>query len=150
MKLSETQAVADEGVASAQSEWLQCLALIKELDEKNSSLRVNEARVASLAEQLHLLQKDLQTRELIQNQLRDEVRIVREIIQAVSRARINDDSDMLILLNETALPNCEKMNQLMTHKDEEIDKLKDEINTMSTHWKLKTKELESQVTCIIG
>ena len=30
-------------------------------------------------------------------------------------------------------------------KDDEIAKLKDEIKIMSAHWKLKTKELESQV-----
>jgi hypothetical protein len=37
------------------------------------------------------------------------------------------------------------MNKLLVVKDEEITKLKDEIRVMSAHWKLKTKELESQV-----
>ncbi|CAM8979781.1 unnamed protein product [Rhodiola kirilowii] len=86
-KLSESQAIADESEASAQSAQLQCLMLVKEIEEKDSCLKENEAKVAKLAEQLNLLQKDLQARELSQNQLRDEViRVEREIMQAISTA----------------------------------------------------------------
>uniref|UniRef100_A0A7N0U735 Uncharacterized protein n=1 Tax=Kalanchoe fedtschenkoi TaxID=63787 RepID=A0A7N0U735_KALFE len=145
-KLSETQAIADASVASAQSAQLQCLTLIKELDEKNSQLKENEARVAWIADQLDLLQRDLQARELSQNELRDEVlRVEQEIKEAVSTACINKDSELLKLLEEIVPKNHENINRLFSHKDDEIARLKDEIRIMSMHWKLKTKELESQV-----
>ncbi|CAM8942609.1 unnamed protein product [Rhodiola kirilowii] len=145
-KLSESQAIADESEASTQSAQLQCLMLVKELEEKDSCLKENEAKVAKLAEQLNLLQKDLQARELSQNQLRDEViRVEREIMQAISTAGINKDSELLRLLEEISPKNSENLNRLLALKDDEIAELKDEIRIMSTHWKLKTKELELQI-----
>uniref|UniRef100_A0A7N0TFE5 Uncharacterized protein n=1 Tax=Kalanchoe fedtschenkoi TaxID=63787 RepID=A0A7N0TFE5_KALFE len=145
-KLSETQATADASVASAQSAQLQCLTLIKELDEKNSDLKENEARVARLAEQFDLLQKDLQAREISQYQLRDEViRVEQEIMQAVSKAGINKDCELLKLLEDISPKNREKIDRLLIHKDGEIARLTDEIRIMSTHWELKTKQLESQI-----
>ncbi|EOY11756.1 Encodes alpha-helical IF-like protein isoform 2 [Theobroma cacao] len=145
-QLSVTQATADASAASAQSAQLQCLALIKELDEKNSSLREHEDRVTRLGEQLDNLQKDLQARESSQKQLKDEVlRIEHDIMQAVAKAGANKDCELRKLLDEVSPKNYENINKLLTVKDEEIVKLKDEIRIMSAHWKLKTKELESQL-----
>lgn len=145
-QLSVTQATADASAASAQSAQLQCVTLLKELDEKNSSLKEHEDRVTRLGEQLDNLQKDLQARECSQKLLKDEVlRIEHDIMQAVARAGANKDCELRKLLDEFSPKNFEKINKLLTVKDEEITKLKDEIRIMSAHWKLKTKELESQL-----
>ncbi|XVF31527.1 hypothetical protein REPUB_Repub16aG0153300 [Reevesia pubescens] len=145
-QLSVTQATADVSAASAQSAQLQCLALLKELGEKNSSLKEHEDRVSRLGEQLDSLQKDLQAREASQKQLKDEVlRIEQDILQAVAKAGANKDCELRKLLDEVSPKNFEKINKLLIVKDEEIAKLKDEIRIMSAHWKLKTKELESQL-----
>ncbi|XVE89499.1 hypothetical protein DITRI_Ditri20bG0001600 [Diplodiscus trichospermus] len=145
-QLSTTQATADASAASAQSAQLQCLALLKELDEKNSSLKEHEDRVTRLGEQLDNLQKNLQAREYSQKQLKDEVlRIEHDIMQAVAKAGANKDCELRKLLDEVSPKNFEKINKLLVIKDEEIAKLKDEIRIMSAHWKLKTKELESQL-----
>ncbi|MBA0843657.1 hypothetical protein Goarm_000826, partial [Gossypium armourianum] len=144
-QLSVTQATADASAASAQSAQLQCVTLLKELDEKNSSLKEHEDRVTRLGEQLDNLQKDLQARECSQKLLKDEVlRIEHDIMQAVAKAGANKDCELRKLLDEVSPKNFEKINKLLTVKDEEITKLKDEIRIMSAHWKLKTKELESQ------
>ncbi|XP_016492557.1 nuclear envelope-associated protein 2 isoform X2 [Nicotiana tabacum] len=145
-QLSATQATADASAASAQSAQLQCLALLKELDVKNSSLKEHEVRVNKLGEQLDLLQKDLQARESSQMQLKDEVlRIEHDIMQALAKSGANKDCELRKILDEVSPKNIEKMNKLLTSKDEEIAKLRDEIRIMSAHWKLKTKELESQL-----
>lgn len=145
-QLTSTQATADASTASAQSAQLQCLALLKELDEKNFSLKEHENRVTRLGEQLDNLQKDLQARESSQKQLKDEVlRIEQDIMQAVSKAGANKDCELRKILDEVSPKNIEKINKLLIVKDEEIAKLKDEIRLMSAHWKHKTKELESQV-----
>ncbi|KAG4111675.1 hypothetical protein ERO13_D13G116700v2 [Gossypium hirsutum] len=145
-QLSVTQATADASAASAQSAQLQCVTLLKELDEKNSSLKEHEDRVTRLGEQLDNLQKDLQARECSQKLLKDEVlRIEHDIMQAVAKAGANKDCELRKLLDEVSPKNFEKINKLLTVKDEEITKLKDEIRIMSAHWKLKTKELESQL-----
>lgn len=149
-QLSVTQATADASAASAQSAQLSCLALLKELDEKNSSLKEHEDRVTRLGEQLDNLQKDLQARESSQKQLKDEVlRIEHDIMQAVAKAGANKDCELRKLLDEVSPKNFEKINNLLTVKDDEIAKLKDEIRIMSAHWKHKTKELESQVFLFI-
>ncbi|XVE63174.1 hypothetical protein DITRI_Ditri06bG0179000 [Diplodiscus trichospermus] len=145
-ELSVTQAAADASAASAQSAQLQCLALLKELDEKNSSLKEREDRVTRLGEQLDTLQKDLQARESSQKQLKDEVlRIEHDIMQAVAKAGANKDCELRKLLDEVSPKNFDKINKLLVVKDDEIAKLKDEIRIISAHWKLKTKELESQL-----
>ncbi|KAK8542422.1 hypothetical protein V6N12_015019 [Hibiscus sabdariffa] len=145
-QLTATQATADASAASAQSAQVQCLALLKELDEKNSSLKEHEDRVTRLGEQLDNLQKDLQARECSQKQLKDEVlRIEHDIMQAVAKAGANKDCELRKLLDEVSPKNFEKINKLLTTKDDEIAKLKDEIRIMSAHWKFKTKELESQL-----
>lgn len=145
-QLSATQATADASAASAQSAQLQCVALLKELDDKNSSLKEHEVRVSKLGEQLDLLQKDLQARESSQKQLKDEVvRIERDIMQALAKSGANKDCELRKILDEVSPKNIEKMNKLLTNKDDEIAQLRDEIRVMSAHWKLKTKELESQV-----
>ncbi|XP_042476480.1 nuclear envelope-associated protein 2-like isoform X1 [Macadamia integrifolia] len=146
LQLSDTQATADASAASAQSAQLQCLALAKELDEKNSSLKEHEDRVNRLGEQLDHLQKDLQAREGSQKQLKDEVlRIEQEIMQAIAKAGSSKDCELRKILDEVSPKNFERINKLLTVKDEEIAKLRDEIKIMSAHWKLKTKELESQL-----
>ena len=145
-QLAATRATADASAASAQSAQLQCLALIKELDAKNTSLKEHEERVTRLGEQLDNLQKDLQARESSQRQLKDEVmRIEHDIMQAISLAGDSKECELRKLLDEVSPKNFDKMNKLLVVKDEEIAKLKDEIRVMSAHWKLKTKELESQV-----
>ncbi|KAL2477697.1 hypothetical protein Fot_46711 [Forsythia ovata] len=145
-QLSETKATADASALSAQSVQLQCSTLLKELEVKNCSLKEHENRVNKLGEQLNLLQKDLQSREFSQMQLKDEVsRIEHEILQALAKAGANTDCELRKILDEVSPKNFEKINKLLTVKDEEIAKLRDEIRIMSAHWKLKTKELESQL-----
>ncbi|KAA8536693.1 hypothetical protein F0562_029171 [Nyssa sinensis] len=145
-QLSATQATADASAASAQSAQLQCLALVKELDEKNSSLKEHEVRVNRLGEQLDLLQKDLQARESSQKQLKDEVlRIEHDIMQTLAKAGASKDCELRKILDEVSPKNIEKINKLLTVKDDEIAKLRDEIRIMSAHWKHKTKELETQL-----
>lgn len=145
-QLVATRATADASAASAQSSKLQCLELQKELDEKNNSLREHEERVIRLGEQLDNLQKDLQARESSQKQLRDEVfRIEHDIMEALAKAGENKDCELRKILDEVSPRNLEKMNKLLVVKDGEIVKLRDEIKIMSAQWKLKTKELESQV-----
>ncbi|KAG6702483.1 hypothetical protein I3842_07G035700 [Carya illinoinensis] len=145
-QLSATQAIVDSSAASARSAELQCLALVKELEEKNGSLKEHEDRVVRLGEQLDDLQRDLQARESSQKQLKDEVlRIENDIMQAVAKAGVNKDCELMKILDEVSPKNFEKINKLLIVKDEEIGKLKDEIKIMSAHWKHKTKELESQL-----
>lgn len=145
-QLAATQETADASAASAQSAQLQCSALVKELDNKNRTLEEHEDRVARLGEQLDSLQRDLQARESSQKQLKDEVlRMENDIMEAVAKAGANKDCELRRLLDEVSPKNFEKINRLLVMKDEEISKLKDEIRVMSAHWKLKTKELESQV-----
>ncbi|KAI3445477.1 hypothetical protein Pfo_002142 [Paulownia fortunei] len=146
LQLSATRATADASALSAQSAQLQCSALVKELEEKNCSLKEHETRVNKLGEQLDLLQKDLRAREFSQMQLKDEVsRIEHEIMQALTKAGANKDCELRKILDEVSPRNFEKINKLLTIKDEEIAVLRDEIRVMSAHWKLKTKELESQL-----
>lgn len=146
LQLLATRATADVSAQSAQSAQLQCSALVKELEEKNYSLKEHEDRVNKLGQQLDLLQKDLQAREFSQRQLKDEVtRIEHEIMQALTKAGTNSDCELLKILDEVSPKNFEKMNKLLTVKDEEISKLKDDIRVMSADWKVKTEELESQV-----
>lgn len=145
-QLSATRATADASAESAQSAQLQCLALIKELDEKNSSLKAHEDRISRLGDQLDNLQRDLQARESSQKQLKDDVlRIEHDIMQAISKSGASKDCELRKLLDEVSPKNVDKINKLLVVKDEEIAKLKDEIKIMSAHWKHKTKELESQV-----
>ncbi|KAJ7973214.1 myosin heavy chain, cardiac muscle isoform-like [Quillaja saponaria] len=113
--LSTTRETADASAASAQSAQLQCLALVKELDEKTSSLKEHENRVIRLGEQLDNLQKDLQARETSQKQLKDEVlRIEHDIKQAVVKAGASKDCELRKLLDEVSPKNFEKMNKLLT------------------------------------
>lgn len=150
-QLAATQETADTCAASAQSAKLQCLALVKELDQKNCSLKEQDERIIRLGEQLDKLQKDLQARESSQKQLKDDVlRIEQDIMQAVAQAGVNKDCELRKLLDEVSPKNIEKLNNLLVIKDEEIGKLKDEIRIMSAHWTLKTKELESQVTASVS
>ncbi|KAK6915726.1 hypothetical protein RJ641_020843, partial [Dillenia turbinata] len=145
-QLSATQATADASAASAQSAQFQCSVLLKELDEKNGSIKEHEDRVNRLGEQLNNLQKDLQARESSQRQLKDEVlRMEQDILEAVSKAGANKDCELRRLLDEVSPKNIDRMNKLLAAKDEEICKLRDEIRIMSAHWKLKTKELEAQL-----
>ncbi|KAK4282691.1 hypothetical protein QN277_014037 [Acacia crassicarpa] len=146
VQFAATRATADASAASVQSTQLRCLELVKELDEKNSSLKEHEDRVTRLGEQLDNLQKNLQERESSQKQLKDEVlRIEHDIMDAVVKAGANKDCELRKMLDEVSPRNFEKINKQLVVKDEEIAKLKDEIKIMSAHSKLKTKELESQL-----
>ncbi|KAL7003198.1 Nuclear envelope-associated protein 2 [Sarracenia purpurea var. burkii] len=145
-QLLATEATADASAASAQSAQIQCFALVKELDEKNNSLKEHAAHVNRLGEQLDLLQKELQAREFSQKQLKDEVvRIEHDIMKAIAKAGASKDCELRKIIDEISPKNFEKINKLLIAKDEEIAKLRDEIRIMSAHWKLKTKELESQL-----
>lgn len=146
LQLALTKEIAETSAASAQSAQLQCSMLTEQLDDKTRSLREHEDRVTQLGHQLDNLQRDLRTRECSQKQLRDEVtRIEREITEAVAKSGKGAECELRKLLDEVSPKNFERMNRLLEVKDEEIAKLKDEIRLMSAHWKLKTKELESQV-----
>ncbi|KAK6121051.1 hypothetical protein DH2020_045202 [Rehmannia glutinosa] len=146
MQLTATKATADASALSAQSAQLQCSALVNELKEKNCALKEHEIRVTKLSEQLDLLQKDLRAREFSQMQLKDEVsRFEHEIMQALVDAGSNKDCELRKILDEVSPRNFDKINKLLNVKDEEIAKLRDDIRIMSAHWKLKTKELESQL-----
>lgn len=150
LQLAATQATADASAASAQSAQNQCLVLLKELDEKNTSIKEYEDRVKRLGEQLDNLQKDLQARESSQKQLKDEVmRVEHDILEALAKSGVSKDCELRKILDEVSPRNLEKINKLLIAKDEEIAKLKNEIKMMSAHWKLKTKELESQVCKLI-
>ncbi|XP_022937847.1 nuclear envelope-associated protein 2-like isoform X1 [Cucurbita moschata] len=146
LQLAATQATADASAASAQSAQNQCLALLKELDEKNMSLKEHEDRVKRLGEQLDDLQKDLVARESSQKQLKDEVlRVEHEIMEALAKSGVSKDCELRKILDEVSPKNVVKINRLLIAKDEEIARLRNEIKTMTAHWKLKTKELESQL-----
>ncbi|KAL1534991.1 Nuclear envelope-associated protein 2 [Salvia divinorum] len=146
LQLSLTRATADASALSAQSAQMQCSALVKELEEKNCSLIEHKTRVDKLREQLDLLQKDLLAREVSQMQLKDEVsKIEHEITEALAKAGADKDCELWKILDETSPKHFKNINKLLTIKDQEIAKLKDEIRFMSAHWKLKTKELESQL-----
>lgn len=142
-QLSSTQATADDSSVSAQSSQIQCLVLEKEFDEKKNSIKEHEYRVDMLEEQLGQLQKDVQGREASQKQLKDEVlNLEHEVMQAVEKARARADCELRRILEEV---NFEKINEHLTAKDEEIVKLRHEIRITSAHWKLKNKDLQSQV-----
>ncbi|KAJ9696784.1 hypothetical protein PVL29_008812 [Vitis rotundifolia] len=146
LQLSGTQATADISARSAQSAQLQCLALAKELNVKNSALKEHEDRANRLAEQLNMLHIDLEAREASQKQLKDEVlRIEKDIMQAVSRAEKGKNCELMKILDEVSPKNFEKIGGFLTMKDEEIGRLRDDIRVLSAHWERKTKELESQL-----
>ncbi|XP_051132694.1 nuclear envelope-associated protein 2-like [Andrographis paniculata] len=145
-QLLATRATADGSARSAQSAQSQCSALVKELHEKNYTLKEHEDRVNKLGQQLDLLQKDLQARESSQMQLKDEVtRIEHEIVQALTKAGADNDCELRRILDEVSPKNFDKINKLLVVKDEEITKLRDDIRVMSAHWKVKAEELESQL-----
>lgn len=145
-QLSATRAYADASAASAQSAQFQCFELLKELDEKNSSLREHEDFVIRLVDKLKNLQKDLLARESSQKQLKDgALRIEHDIMEVLAKAGEKKDCAFRKVIDEVSPMNFEKMNNLLAVKDEEISKLKDDINIMSAHWKFKTDELESQL-----
>ncbi|KAK9163604.1 hypothetical protein Syun_004506 [Stephania yunnanensis] len=123
---------------------LHCLALSKELDVKNISLKEHENLVNYLGEQLEHLQRSLQAREASHMQMRDEVIELRKRSCKHYKAGANQDCELRRILEEVSPKNIEKMNKLLSSKDEEIAKLRDEIRIMSAHWKFETKELESQ------
>ncbi|GFY89115.1 hypothetical protein Acr_06g0010550 [Actinidia rufa] len=119
-QLSATRATADASVPSAQSTQFQCLALLGEIDEKNSSLKEHEVRVNRLGEQLDLLQKDLQARESSQKQLKDDVlRMEHDILQAIAKAGAIKDCELGKFLDEVSPKIFEKNNKLLIVKDEE-------------------------------
>jgi predicted RNase H-like nuclease (RuvC/YqgF family) len=92
--------------------------VIAELNEKDSSFKDHRLRVNNLGEQLDLLQKDVQAREVSQMQLKDIViRIETDIMDEVAKAF-------------------------------EIAMLRGEIRILSAHWTNKTKNLESQLCYI--
>ncbi|XP_010544134.1 PREDICTED: myosin heavy chain, cardiac muscle isoform [Tarenaya hassleriana] len=136
-QLAATQATAEASAVSAESAQSQCLVLLKKLDEKEGSLKEHEDRVTKLGEQLEILQRELKTRESSQKELRDEVlKVEHEIMQALSMVGVNKN---------TELGKVERINKLLSAKDDEIARLRDELKIISAHWRIKTKDLEDQV-----
>ncbi|KAK7259028.1 hypothetical protein RIF29_24622 [Crotalaria pallida] len=145
-QLSVTRARADASAASAQSAQLQCFELLKELNEKNRSLKEHEDYVIRLVEQLENLRKDLLARESSEMQFKDDIlRIEHDIMEVLANAGGNTDCALMKVLDEVSSKNFGKMDKLLVAKDEEITKLKNDIKIMSSRWKLETKELESQL-----
>lgn len=145
LQLSETRATAEASLATAETAEIQHKILLKELDEKNRSVKDHESRVNKLGVQLNNLQKDLQAREYSQNQLKVEVlRIEHDIMEALAKAGESKDCELRKILDDVLPRNFQHINKILLIKDEEIAKLRDEIRVMSAHWKLKTQELESQ------
>ncbi|XP_023636718.1 nuclear envelope-associated protein 2 isoform X1 [Capsella rubella] len=145
-QLALTKEIEETSAASAQSAQLQCSVLKEQFDDKTRALREHEDRVTELGHQLDNLQRDVRARECSQKQLREEVmRIEHEITEAVAKSGKGTECELRKLLEEVSPRNFERMNKLLAVKDEEIAKLKDDVKLMSAHWKLKTKELESQV-----
>ncbi|KAH9606268.1 hypothetical protein KSS87_020103 [Heliosperma pusillum] len=145
-KLTITRATADASAASAQSAQFQCLALMRDMEDKDKLIKEHEHRVVRLAEQLDKLQMDLQLRESSQLQLKEEVvRVERDIMEAISKSGMSKDCELRKILDEVSPKNLAKINRVLSVKDDEIARLRDEIRVLSAHWKLKTKELESQL-----
>ena len=148
-ELTMTKVMADASAASAQLAQMECSALARDLDEKNNSIKQLENRVKRLAEQLDKLQEDLQVRESSQKKLKDEVRRVQhDIMQTVVKAGVRKDLELRQALSEDSLKNFEEINRLLSQKDQEIAKMRDEIKALSVHWKLETQELETQVMLV--
>ncbi|GAB2283273.1 Nuclear envelope-associated protein 2 [Dionaea muscipula] len=66
------------------------------------------------------------------------MRVEHDIMEAVAKGGVNKDYELWKLLDEVSPKNLEKMNKLLTGKDEEISRLKDEIRILSAYRKLKT------------
>lgn len=141
-QLSATQTTANASYAANQSAKLQYFALVKELDERNCSLREHETHMTKLCEQLDHLQEDLQARECFQKRLKEMLRIEYDIMEALAKVGVNKELEFRKVVDEVTL---ERINKLLVAKDEEIIKLKDEITRMSANWTLKSKELEFQI-----
>uniref|UniRef100_A0A1J3FGP7 Nuclear envelope-associated protein 2 n=1 Tax=Noccaea caerulescens TaxID=107243 RepID=A0A1J3FGP7_NOCCA len=146
-QLAETHATAEASGLSAESAQSQCRLLSKQLHERTGSLKEHEDQVTRLGEQLEKLQKEIQARESSQKQLRDEVlKVEGEIMRAVSVIRTKDSFELRKAVEEDHPPkNFERINKLLTAKDDEIARLRDELKIISAHWRFKTKELEDQV-----
>ena len=141
-QLSAVQATADANVISAESAKLQYLDLLKELDEKSNLLKDYEDRVNRLGEQV----KDLQAREASQNQVKNEVlRMEQEIVHAVVEAGATKDCELRKLLDEVSPKNIEMLSKLLTARDKEIAKLREDMRDESRRYERKIKELESEV-----
>ncbi|CAM8888661.1 unnamed protein product [Rhodiola kirilowii] len=146
LKLAATQSIAEASSAAAHSAQFHCVALLKDLEAKENSLKEHEDRVNNLAEQLALLQKELSSRESSQVLLKAEVsRIEAEITQALVKGLLNNECELKRLLEEVSPNNLEQMNRLSSDKDEEITNLKEAIGVISAEWKMNNKELELQL-----
>ncbi|PKA55145.1 hypothetical protein AXF42_Ash003782 [Apostasia shenzhenica] len=145
-QLSLTHATAEVTASSAQSALAQCLSLVGEVDEKSRCIRENEVQIISLCERLDQLQRDLEEREMSQNQLKEHVlKIDKEIQCALAEAGDNRDYELRKVLDEDFARNFEKMNKFFTSMGDEIARLRDEVHFLSAHLKHKNKEFESQL-----
>ncbi|CAH2038477.1 unnamed protein product, partial [Thlaspi arvense] len=145
-QLAATQATAEASALSAESAQSQCRVLSKHLHERTGSLKQHEDQVTRLGEQLENLRKEIQARESSQKQLRDEVlKVEGDIMRAVSVVRTTESFEVRKVVDEDAPKNFERINKLLTTKDDEIARLRDELKIISAHWRFKTKELEDQV-----
>uniref|UniRef100_A0A7N1A0F6 Uncharacterized protein n=1 Tax=Kalanchoe fedtschenkoi TaxID=63787 RepID=A0A7N1A0F6_KALFE len=146
LKLATTQSIAEASSAAAHSAQFQCVALVKELEAKEYSLKEHEDRVNKLAEQLAVLQEELSLRESSQNLLKAEVsRIEAEISQALVKAGASNECELQRLLEAVSPDALEQMSTLLASKDEEIANLKEAVGILSAEWGTKNKELELQL-----
>lgn len=145
-QLAATHATAEASALSAESAHSHCRVLSKQLHERTGSLKEHEDQVTRLGEQLENLRKELRVRESSQKQLRDELlKVEGDIMRAVSVVKTKENSEVRNMLNEDTPKNSERINKLLTAKDDEIARLRDELKIISAHWRFKTKELEDQV-----
>ncbi|XP_010490024.1 PREDICTED: myosin heavy chain, cardiac muscle isoform-like [Camelina sativa] len=145
-QLAATHATAEASALSAESVQSQCRLLSKQLHERTGSLKDHEDQVTRLGEQLDNLQKELQAREISQKQLRDDIlKVEGDIMRAVSVVKTKENFEVRKSLDEDSPKKFERINKLLTAKDDEIARLRDELKIISAHWRFKTKELEDQV-----
>lgn len=121
---------------------------MKELKAKDQFLKNQKEQVNKLAEQLDMLQKELASRESAHNTMkcdisRIEVKITEALVNAGNGAM--DKYHLQSLLEEILPTNLEQMHRLLNNKDEEITKLKEVIDALSSEWRIKNKGLELQV-----
>ncbi|AEE28447.1 unnamed protein product [Arabidopsis thaliana] len=134
-QLAATHATAEASALSAESAHSHCRVLSKQLHERTGSLKEHEDQVTRLGEQLENLRKELRVRESSQKQLRDELlKVEGDIMRAVSVVKTKENSEVRNMLNEDTPKNSERINKLLTAKDDEIARLRDELKIISAHW----------------
>ncbi|KAH7443949.1 hypothetical protein KP509_02G057600 [Ceratopteris richardii] len=146
IKLGSAQEVAETNAMAAAKAETQCMMLMKEIEAKNEILQEHDAHVAELTDQLTYLQQEINTRELHQKELKEEVlKLEREAKLAALRVAASKDLELKRVLEEISIRNSEQLSKLVNAKDDEISRMKEEIRLLSAQLRLKAQELETQV-----